>query len=83
MQTDNLLQEYVSRIQELESELQQLQHSRPQSVTSSSAPSSFSSRSMGESAAGPGFGVAGIDGDIHLPPGKGFLYLFKLCELHS
>lgn len=69
MQTDDLLKGYVNRIQELEFELQQLQHARIPSDTSSRPPSSSSSRSMGESTAGPGFGVAGIDGDIYLPPG--------------
>lgn len=69
VQTDNLLKEYVVRIQELECELQQLQHARAPSDTSSKAPSSTSSRSRGESTAGPGFGVAGIDGDIYLRTG--------------
>jgi len=69
MQTDELLKGYVNRIQELEFELQQLQHARIPSDTSSRPPSSTSSRSMGESTAGPGFGVAGIDGDIYLRPG--------------
>ncbi|KAG0613527.1 hypothetical protein M758_6G110100 [Ceratodon purpureus] len=70
VQTDDLLKEYVNRIQELEFELQQLQHARIPSDTSSRPPSSISSRSMGESTAGPGFGVAGIDGDIYLRPGE-------------
>lgn len=69
MQTDELLKGYVNRIQELELELHQLQHARNPSDTSSRPPSSTSSRSMGESTAGPGFGVAGIDGDIYLRPG--------------
>lgn len=73
LQTDNILEEYVSRIQELEAELRQLQNSRTFSSTSSRPPSSLRSLSMVESAAGAGFGVAGIDGDIHLPPGKSFL----------
>ena len=72
LQTDNMLKEYVSRIQELEAELRQLQYSRTFSSTSSRPPASLSSHSMVESAAGAGFGVAGIDGDIHLPPGKSF-----------
>jgi kinesin family protein 4/21/27 len=70
VQTDELLKGYVNRIQELEFELQQLQHARIPSDTSSRPPSSTSSRSMSESTAGPGFGVAGIDGDIYLRPGE-------------
>jgi kinesin family protein 4/21/27 len=70
VQTDALLKGYVNRIQELEFELQQLQHARIPSDMSSKPPSSTSSRSMGESTAGPGFGVAGIDGDIYLRPGE-------------
>lgn len=69
VQTDVLLKGYVNRIQELEFELQQLQHARIPSDMSSKPPSSTSSRSMGESTAGPGFGVAGIDGDIYLRAG--------------
>lgn len=69
MQTDNMLKEYVIRIQELESELQELQRARVPSHTPPRPPSSSSSRSRGESTAGAGFGVAGIDGDIYLRPG--------------
>ena len=70
IQTDNLLKEYVIRIQELESELQQLQYAKiPSYYTPPKPPSTSSSRSRGESTAGAGFGVAGIDEDIYLRPG--------------
>ncbi|KAG0626408.1 hypothetical protein M758_2G123600 [Ceratodon purpureus] len=71
VQTDDLLKEYVIRIQELESELQQLQYARiPSYYSPPRPPSTSSSRSRGESIAGAGFGVAGIDGDIYLRPGE-------------
>ncbi|XP_024400613.1 kinesin-like protein KIN-4C isoform X1 [Physcomitrium patens] len=70
VQTDNMLKEYVTRIQELECELQQMQHARVPFYTPPRPPSSTSSRSRGESTAGPGFGVAGIDGDIYLRTGE-------------
>lgn len=72
MQVDNMLKKYVIWIQELEYELQLMQHVRIPLDTPPGSSSSSSSRNIGESIVGPGFGVAGIDGDIYLRTGTRF-----------
>uniref|UniRef100_A0A7I4F3J3 Kinesin-like protein n=1 Tax=Physcomitrium patens TaxID=3218 RepID=A0A7I4F3J3_PHYPA len=69
-QVDNMLKKYVIWIQELEYELQLMQHVRIPLDTPPGSSSSSSSRNIGESIVGPGFGVAGIDGDIYLRTGR-------------
>lgn len=65
-----MLKKYVIWIQELEYELQLMQHVRIPLDTPPGSSSSSSSRNIGESIVGPGFGVAGIDGDIYLRTGR-------------
>ncbi|CAM6029514.1 unnamed protein product [Sphagnum balticum] len=68
-QTGSLLKDYVTRIQELECELLQIQNSRFPSVQSSRPVSSHFSGSFGDSASGLDFETTHVDGRIFLPAG--------------
>jgi hypothetical protein len=70
LQTGTLLKDYVTRIQELECELLQIQNSGFPSVQSLRPVSSHSSGSFGDSASGLDFETTHVDGRIFLPAGK-------------
>jgi kinesin family protein 4/21/27 len=70
LQTGGLLKDYVTRIQELECELLQIQNSRFPSIQSSRPISSHSSDSFGDSASGLDFETTHVDRRVFLPPGK-------------
>lgn len=70
LQTGSLLKDYVTRIQELECELLQIQNLRFPSVQSSRPVSSDSSGSFGDSASGLYFETTHVDGRICSPAGK-------------
>ncbi len=70
LQTGSLLKDYVTRIQELECELLQIQNSRFPSIQSSRPISAHSSDSFGDSASGLNFETTHVDGRIFLPAGK-------------
>jgi hypothetical protein len=69
-QTGSLLKDYVTRIQELECELLQIQNSRFPSIQSSRPVSSHSSDSFGDSASGLDFETTHVDRRVFLPAGK-------------
>ncbi len=70
VQTEGLLQDYVTRIQELECELLQMQNSRFPSIGSLRPVSSQSSDSFEDSVSGIDFGGVNSDGSIFLTSGK-------------
>jgi hypothetical protein len=70
VQTEGLLKDYVTRIQELECELLQMQNSRFPSIGSLRPVSSQSSDSFEDSVSGIDFGGVNSDGSIFLTSGK-------------
>jgi hypothetical protein len=85
VQTEGLLKDYVTRIQELECELLQMQNSRFPSIGSLRPVSSQSSDSFEDSVSGIDFGGVNSDGSIFLTSGKTCVNhwtLFKGCALH-